>query len=471
MKKLLYIVLPALLVITSCKKNLTDLNVNPKSPTTVPAAGEFTGAEHTFANILSSASVNLNIFRLIEQQWQETTYTDESNYDINTRPIPDAIWNAFYRDALENFEQAKKLGAADPASKVNNAMVDVMEVYSYYYLTTTFGNVPYSQALNPDNLFPVYDDALTVYKSLLTRLDADITALGSGTSSFGAADLLYGGSATQWKKAAATLKLKMAITLSDADNATAKAAAESAATAGLFTSNADNMTFAYLSAPPNTNPVWVDLVQSGRQDFVANTVLVTTLKSLNDPRLSFFFTTDANGGYSGAAPGASANYSAFSKPSTTITQQTYPGLLLSYSEMQFDLAEAVERGYNVGGTAAAHYNEGVTASITFWGGTAAQATTYLAQPTVAYATAAGTYKQKIGIQKWISFYNRGWDAWINQRRLDYPVLTAPATARTAFPVRFTYPVQEGNVNGPNFTAAGAAIGGNTVTTKLFFDKF
>jgi hypothetical protein len=45
----------------------------------------------------------------------------------------------------------------------------------------TFGNIPYSQALNPattsnpDGYFlPVYDDAATVYADLLTRLNVAI---------------------------------------------------------------------------------------------------------------------------------------------------------------------------------------------------------------------------------------------------------------------------------------------------------
>jgi hypothetical protein len=54
--------------------------------------------------------------------------------------------------------------------------------------------------------------------------------------------------------------------------------------------------------------------------------------------------------------------------------------------------------------------------------------------------------------------------------LDYPVLLAPETAQTAFPVRFTYPVNEQNVNQINYDKAAAAIGGDKVTTKLFFDK-
>lgn len=475
MKKILYAMLPALLFTTACKKGITDINVNPKSPLNVPSATVFTNAERVLTNTVTSSSVNLNIFRLIEQQWQETTYTDESNYDISTRPIPDAIWNAMYRDVLKNLEQVKTLSANEGLSattlNANKAITDVLEVYSYYYLLTTFGNIPYTQALNDNVLFPKYDDAKTVYYDLLNRLDADIAVLNTGSSSLGSADIIYGGDATKWKLFANTFKLKMGITISDIDDAKAKTTVESAVAAGVFSSNSNNAYFQYLSAPPNTNPIWVDLVQSGRKDYVACSTLMNQLKSTNDPRLPFYFTLDASGGYSGAAPGASSNYTTFSKPSATITAPDFPGLLLSYAETEFNLAEAIERGYNVGGTAATHYNNGITASVLQWKGTQNSAELYIAQPAINYLTAPGTFKQKIGIQKWLALYNRGWDAWIEQRRLDYPALVAPATALSAYPFRFTYPVNEGNTNGANVTAAGTAIGGNLVTTKLFFDKF
>lgn len=467
--------LPALLFTTACKKSITDINVDPKYPLIVPSTAVFTNAERVLSNTVTSSSVNLNIFRLVEQQWQETTYTDESNYNISTRPIPDNIWNALYRDVLKNLEQVKSLNTNEGLSATtlatNKAITDVLEVYSYYYLLTTFGNIPYSQALNDNILFPKYDDAKTVYYDLFNRLDTDIAALNTGSSSLGSADIIYMGDAGKWKLFANTLKLKMGMTIADLDNTKAKAVVEAAATAGVFSSNGDNANFQYASAPPNTNPIWVDLVQSGRKDFVANNTLINQLTSTKDPRLSLYFTTDAAGGYSGAAPGASSNYTTFSKPSTTITMPDFPGLLLNYAETEFNLAEAVERGYNVSGTAQTHYNNGITASILQWKGTQNNAEIYIAQPSVNYLTATGTYKQKIGIQKWIALYNRGWDAWIEQRRLDYPVLMAPSTALSAYPVRFTYPINEGNTNGANVAAAGTAIGGNLVTTKLFFDKF
>jgi hypothetical protein len=143
---------------------------------------------------------------------------------------------------------------------------------------------------------------------------------------------------------------------------------------------------------------------------------------------------------------------------------------MSYAEIEFILAEAVERGYNVGGTAESHYNNAVTASILQWGGTTTDATAYLAQPSVAYATAAGTFKEKIGVQKYLALYNDGFDAWTEQRRLDYPVLVEPFQAQSAYPVRFTYPINEQNLNSSSWNEAKTVMGGkDEVDFKLFWD--
>jgi hypothetical protein len=473
MKKYILMLLPLLLA-GACKKDITSLNNDPKHPSTVPAGSLFTQGQHTLASTLSSANVYLNTFRLIEQQWQETTYVTESNYDITNNQIPDDIWTAFYRDVLEPLEQAKTnfgntTTISDNAKKTDIAITDIMQVYTYYYLLTTFGNIPYTEALNIDNKFPKFDDALTVYNALLTRLDADLSAL-TAEQTLDIADQIYGGDIDKWRLFANTLKLKMGITLADADNAKAKTVVEAAVKAGVFTSNADNANFQFALNPPNTNPVWVDLVQSGRLDFVAAKTIIDDLKNTNDPRKSLYFTKDANGDYSGGNLGTKNSYGAFSKPSVALTAPNFPGLLLDYAETEFNMAEAVERGYNVGGTAAAHYANGITASITYWGGTTTDAATYLSQSTVAYATAAGNYKQKIGYQKWVALYNRGWDAWIENRRLDFPKLPKPAAPVSDFPVRFTYPVTEQNVNTVNYNDASNKIGGDEVTTKLFFDK-
>jgi hypothetical protein len=464
MKKYILALLP-LVLLGACKKDFDKLNTNPKLFPTVPAPTLFTQAERQLSNAITTSSVNNNVFRLVEQQWQETTYNDESLYNFDTRNINRAMWNSLYRDVLNNLQLAKGIiptditVVGDQVKKNDIAVADILQVYSFYYLVTTFGNIPYSESLNSKINFPKYDDAATVYKDLLKRLDADIAAL-SGTASYGAADVIYKGDVTKWKKFANSLKLKMGMTIADYD-ATLAQTTVAAAAAGVFASNADNATFAYLSATPNTNPIWVDIIQSGRFDYVACSTFAAQLNSNSDPRASRYFKAlDGTGKVLGADPGVKANYDSFSHVSDIVTATTAPGLFLDYAEVQFYLAEASAKGF-IAGTPATYYAAGVTASFDYWGATGAPA----------YITANPYSANNLATQKWLANYNRGWDAWIETRRLDYPVLHKPATgAFSDFPVRFKYPVDEANANGANYAAASAAIGGDVVTTKLFFDK-
>ena len=473
MKKILFIS-ACIYLAAGCNKDLSKLNIDQKNPSIVPSYTLFSNAEKNWATIVADANVNDNIFRLITQQWTETTYTDESNYNLNTRAIPDAWWRIIYKDVLKDLEETKKLIPTDVTDagvqKNELAMVDILEVYSFQLLVNTFGDIPYTQALQDAILFPKYDDAKTIYYDLLSRLDTSIAALDASAGSFGGADLLYGGDVDKWKKFANSLKLIMGITIADSDPAMAKTVVESAAP-GAFTSNDDNAVFYFLDAPPNTNPVWVNLVQSGRNDFVPASTIINLMKGLNDPRLPFYFTTDPTGKYSGGIPGNGATFSIYSHVTDAQQAPDAPYDILSYAQVEFTKTEAAERGMNVGGTAQEHYNNAVTASIEEWGGSTAQAATYLAQPSVNYTTAPGTYKQKIATQEYIALYNNGFDAWTMVRRLDYPTLPEPTHALSGFPVRFTYPILEQNINTSNYNAGASAIGGDVVETKLFWDKF
>ena len=57
------------------------------------------------------------------------------------------------------------------------------------------------------------------------------------------------------------------------------------------------------------------------------------------------------------------------------------------------------------------------------------------------------------------------------RRLDYPQLVAAHDALSIILLRYPHPINEQNVNGSNDEAAGTAIGGDDVGTKLWWDKF
>ena len=478
MKKILIIALAFFAV--SCSTNFEELNTDVKSPTAVPGETLFSNAEKNLADQIATINVNMNNFKLWAQYITETTYTDESNFDIVNRSVPDNAWNVYYRDVLKDLQESENVLAAeefvldaDKAAQKNRlAIIDLLRSYTYYRMVTLWGDIPYTEALNDDINSPKYDDALTIYKDLLTKIDADLANLDANNGSFASGDLIYNGDVAAWIKFGNSLKLKLAITLADVSSEATlvKSAIESAAS-GVFTSNADNAKFAYLDASPNTNPVWVSLVASGRSDYVATSTFGDVLNNLNDPRTAAFYKDlDANGKVIGGTYGASNAYPNFSHLSNNFEDPTFPATLISYAEVEFYLAEAVERGYNVGGTAEEHYNNAVTASILEWGGTAADAATYLAQPSVAYATAATTWQEKIGTQAWIAFFMRGFEAWTEYRRLDYPNLPMPVNAvTTSYPVRYTYPIAEQTLNGTNYKAAATAVGGDDLTTKLFWD--
>ena len=489
MKNRLLLLLSIVSLFTSCTDDITSLNEDTKRPTKTEPEFLFTSAQHSMMNQVTSTSVNYNVFRLFAQQWTEVQYPQESQYDLTGRKIPDTHWTVYYRDVLRDFKEAKTLLEAkkaaftgSPAELVvlNNkiAIIDILSAYSYGVLVDTFGDIPYTEALDilkyPQ---PKYDDANTIYKDLITKLTTASNALNASNGSYGSADLVFGGDASKWKKFANTLRLRMAINLDDIDHAYASAQALAAVADGVITSNTDSAYFTYAASQPNTNPLYVDLDAAGRNDFLPANTLVDKMNSLIDPRRSKFFTeypTAGSGTYKGGIYGELNTYANFSHLTETIKNPVYPGVLFTYSEVEFLKAEAIERGIAVGGTAESHYNAAITASMQDWGVATVDIATYLLKPTVAYTTATGTWKQKIGEQSWIALFNRGFEAWTSYRRLDFPVLAVPSVTYgdiTEVPKRYTYPGAEETLNKANLDAASSKQGGNTPVKHVFWDKF
>ncbi len=484
MKKIFLIL--AIAASTYSCDDLASLNENEKTPSKVPAYTLFTSAERSLSDQMVNTNVNRNIFRLTAQFWTETTYTDESNYDFVTRKISDNHWNALYAGTLADLEKSRisimneTIPSNDPdlvnktqIRKNKLAMIDILMSYTYQVLVDTFGAVPYTEALKGgDNYLPKYDKGQDIYKALLIRLDNALAELDPSFSSFDDADVIYNGDLDKWIKFGNSIKLKLGINLlaSNLDNTIATNAINEAITGGLISANSENCKVPYMKTLPNTNPLFVDLVNSGRHDFVVTKPFVDKLIALNDPRRVIF----TNGGLNGGVVGSSNSYSSKTNTKGTILEkEDFSGTLLDLSEVEFLLAEAAERGITAAGSAESHYNKAILASMDDWGVNPSDAVTYLAQVNVAYTTATGSWKQKIGEQAWIGLYNRGFEAWTSYRRLDFPVLTAPANAQAAaegkVPVRLAFPIREQTLNPTNYDSAADAIGGDKLTTKIFWD--
>lgn len=492
MKKIFYLLfIVSAVFASSCTDDFENWNTDKKNPAEVPGNALFSNAEKALADQLNTPNVNWNNWNLWAQYWTETTYTDEANFDVVNRNVPQQVYRAYYRRVLTDLQAAAEiiadqevLGTAaeiEEQNKVKNNrlhIIEVLNVYVYSRLVDIFGMVPYADALNIDNVYPDYGAGEDIYTDLFTRLNAAINGLDVSAGSYGSADFYYGGDVSKWIKFGNTLKIRMAVTIADYDDATAKTAIEEAYT-GAFESIDDDALMPYETSSPNFNPIHENLVASGRDDYVAANTLVDVMNGLEDPRRAYYFAQNLED-YVGGTYGESSAFANHSHVAGPIQEPDFKGIILTYNELQFYLAEAAARGYDVGDTPGNLYEDAIRTSIEWWGGTEDEANEYLAQSEVDYTTAiaassaAEPWREVIATQSWIASYINGFVGWTTWRRLDYPVLNMPPTPYdgiTSVPTRFTFPINEQTLNETNYKEAASAIGGDKLVTKIFWDKF
>jgi hypothetical protein len=479
-KKIQYLLIILVALVSSCE--LPD-NIDPKYPKVISPEAVFTTALVALDSLIGDINVNDNISRLLVQYQSEVTYVQESRYNFQDRQIPDTYWGVLYRDVLMNLKESKvKLEAVNIPSdfeigrkKNKLAIISICEVYAYQVLIDAFGDVPYSEALmGSENSRPIYDDAFTVYKDLVVNLSEAIANLDSNYDGFGTADVLYNGDVDLWKKFGASLKLRIGMRLAEVPSSNSAVIVNEAIASGVFSDQSESAILHYIGVTPLVNSYYNEFVILARHDFCPTNTIVDKMNILNDPRRDIWF-TKYNGEFFGLQYGkaGASSYSRYSHFTDMIRiDPKYPVIMCDYVEVEFLLAEAAERSiYGVPGDAAAHYNKAILASMSYWGVTDAAAAAYLAQPSVAYATAQGNFREKIGTQKWLGLFDRGVESWAEWRRLDFPILYPPeGMSYDDIPMRMPYPYNENKMNLNNYTAAAAAIGGDQATTKLFWDK-
>jgi hypothetical protein len=361
-------------------------------------------------------------------------------------------------------------------------------------LVDLYNNVPYSQALNGGTVnYPAYDDAKTVYTSLVKQLDSAVALINgapSGADNPGTYDVMFGGTMSNWVKFANTVKLKILLNLTQTSDGPAFAKSElSALTPASFLGAGVDATInpGFSNAAVNQqNPLWQNVgfatngtSPTGGNSFNrANSYAVTFYTNTNDPRLSRFYALNNNnivkGRAFGSTDGSEHNTLISAVGPGVIASPTQGAPLLPAFESLFMQAEAVLRGY-IGGstTATTMYNSAVAESFRILKvpNAATAAATYVAQgDTRANFAASGNQMQTLIVQEWASLNMFDpIEAWNNWRRLGYPndlpVSIYPGTSATHIPLRLLYPASEYSNNTANVNAQGTI---NNMTSKIFW---
>jgi hypothetical protein len=343
----------------------------------------------------------------------------------------------------------------------------------------------------------------TIYKTMVADLDNSVVALeafwavNSGKEiSMAQYDIVYHGDFSKWVKFANSLKLRLAIRMSNVAPAYAKTVGEEAVAAGVFANNADNAML-----PSTDNPYikaandWGDLRLSADMD--------SYLNGYADPRRAVYATGSPVKGvrmgvntYADSKP----DYAGYSMPNFT---QTSPLLVMNAAEVAFLKAEGALRGWNVGGTAQSFYEQGITLSMAQHNVATASITTYLGNSTSKPASytdaknaeasiaAASTITikwedaatdeiklERIITQKWLANFMLGFESWSEYRRTGYPKLFPTLNNKSGGAVdsqrgarRLKFPISEYNKNSANVQAAIQMLGGqDTPSVDLWWAK-
>ena len=458
-------------------ESLTDINENPNAPTDVTAnfllpQAIRAGVEQGMHGALFQSHTGIWAQHLVELQ-----YPDEEQGEVRASRM-DAYFQNFYTGSLKDIQTVIDKGI-ETATPNHEAVGMIWKSWIFHQVTDLWGDVPYSAALRGEEeggSIPVYDTQQSIYTDLLATLTSAASLLDPSGDGFEAGDLIYDNDFAAWERFANSLRMRLAMRLSEVDPATAEAQFVAAYNAGGFQSNADNATLVWPGSPYE-NPLYENWL--GRDDHGVSETMVDTLLSFADPRLPLYAEpAETDGVYRGhqngrddLPPGMSLGD--FSRMGNFWRENgaATPTLIMTYSEVLFLQAEAAERGW-IAGNPAILYAAAITANMNQYDGmgapvdiSAAEIATYLAQPAVVYAGINSIY-----LQKWISLYMCGSEAWFDWRRMDVPVLLAgPHYTFSRLPVRFPYPSSEQSLNAANLTAAIDRNGGLFITDPVWWD--
>jgi len=509
MKKLVLYVLVASVALSSCQKFI-DVNTNPNTATV-------TKANFIFANALnSSARVMVGGLHITPGSWtgyyaHSTSFTGGG--EEKTYVFTNNSFNFFdgLMDNLNDYQYVIDHAAADGFPHLVGPSM-IMQAMMWQKLVDIYGNVPYSEALQGTKFItPKYDDAATIYQSLVGKLTAAVTLINGTTFPANEpADIIFNANATRWKQFANTLKLRLIVRRSNV--AGYNAAADIATISGDgfidaivlsnpgYTKTVGKLNQYYQNYGFNENDAPTGDFRKMQQPIIewlkasSDIFRLSRIASAKgDPENNTFSQNPADyyaaplGGVNTPNCYLSACVSAMGRMQIKKGDATRPMIIMTDAESYLLQAEARQRGW-LAGSAQAAYEEGVRRDFNVVANTYASfATATVAQANAAanaYLTSgianadwnASPDKLKaIWVQKWIALCNiDGSEAWAEYRRATSPsnpngTLPPGYTAHSVAvggpePVRLYYPLREESVNGANVPQ-----GINIFTSRIFWD--
>lgn len=471
----------------SCTGDFEEINTNKNNPTSTQPNLILPGVQRDMMNTLVGETWSIG--NTVIQHTAKNQFVNEDRYlwgEIN------AIWSAVY-DNMRDVNNI--LVQAEEEDLPNYKGVGlILRSWMFSLATDAYGDIPFTDALNGKEgvFFPTYDTQESIYDKILADLTTANTLLTGALPVNG--DLIYGGDVDLWRKLANSLRIRYLMRISDRRDVSAQleAIVSDPAQFPVFESNGDHAVYDYLAEAPNQFPLFTYRIGSFNE-FRASKTLTDQLIATDDPRLYVFVrptpATEATpstaddqyvGIPNGMADVEALTYNGgpefqsrigplfFERANTPEGLNVAKGVIMTYAELQFLLAEAAQKSL-IGGDAEDYYMEGIRASFDFYD--ISPNASYYTQPEVAYTGTQNQLLEKIGTQKWISLFFQGLEAWFDWRRTGYPVLSPAVDNQNGnrIPVRFIYPIIEQSLNADNRASAVSRQGADDINSRVWWD--
>jgi hypothetical protein len=441
MKRIFQIGLALALVVSmaGCSDFLSgpNLDTDPNRAVDVPVENLLVGMQVNSYGVMGN---HCNRTVMMWMQQMAGVAQHYTGYDVyNQTPLEfDAEWFDFYGGGgLQDMRVIQQKALKDGKRTVV-AIAKMWEALTMSTVADLWGEVPYSEAINPDIPTPKYDKQSAVHSAILQLIDSAIEDFNAGQSFFdGQFDFTYAGNKAKWIAAANTLKARILLNWAEVDQGKY---AQALATAQLgIGKDADNWKTRHSDVAGEEAPWWQ--FEAFRFGYVrAGKFMVDLLAADNDPRLQVYFAPDRNSKYVGSAPGQ-YNGDASALNPQTFGAKSWNTDLVSWFENQFIMAECE---HAMGKTAEAinRLNNVIQPGLEAkWALAAKSLKRYDAGLTGADALKA------IMVEKYKAMF-LNMQIWSDWRRTAYPVFTQTTPDKRPIPRRLLYSADELNVN-PN----------------------
>ncbi len=296
--------LPLCLVLVSfsCERTLDEINT---SSNTLP--DKEIDIKYVLTGVITqSAKISTDIMYGGGELSAATQYLqrDFTSYEENNYEWGGMGFATYYRPIKDSDYIYQRAGAEKTGEEKNyyQAVALIMKAYWYGFLTSAFGDVPYSKAMQAENggsefLKPTYDAQKDVFMGIMEDLKTANELLKSVTICKSAvdADVMFRGDGAKWRRFANSLRLRYNIRLSEKSGAGISPSSEIKAMVSnkseypLMEANSDNAAIRFIGTDRVNSWLGGPINYSLRSEFYRRkpaATIVNKLVSLNDPRLT-----------------------------------------------------------------------------------------------------------------------------------------------------------------------------------------